>query len=193
MSKSHTITGDTERRSMTNRLRRLEGQVRGLQSMIDAGQECEAVLTQVMAVRSALGQVGLHVIGYSMKRCLADETAGDRDTLLGRAFEVFLDYRALAAEGSSARPAAPSTPAGSIERLGDLGAMLTKVRSDLEAGGPCDSLISDIGRATAMINEVALGVLGHAMRECLVEGSDDHEAVVDSAIAVFLKYSACFR
>ena len=35
------------------RLRRIEGQVRGLQRMIDEGKECEAVLMQLSAVRAA--------------------------------------------------------------------------------------------------------------------------------------------
>ena len=58
-----------------NRLRRLEGQIRGLQSMIESGKDCESVLTQIMAAKSALNQVGLHIIGHSMKTCLVSETA----------------------------------------------------------------------------------------------------------------------
>ena len=40
------------------RLRRIEGQVRGIQKMLDEGRECEEMLTQTMAVRSAIDQVG---------------------------------------------------------------------------------------------------------------------------------------
>lgn len=81
-----------ERRKIVNRLRRLEGQIRGLQTMIENGQECDAVLTQVMAAKSALNQVGLHVVGHAMKRCLIDESADTREDVIDEAIKVFLKY-----------------------------------------------------------------------------------------------------
>lgn len=81
-----------ERRKIINRLKRLEGQIRGLQTMIDSGKDCEAVLTQIMAAKSALNQVGLHIIGYSMKTCLVDDTERSRDELIDEAIGVFLKY-----------------------------------------------------------------------------------------------------
>lgn len=81
-----------ERRKIVNRLRRLEGQVRGLQTMIESGKDCDAVLTQVMAAKSALNQVGLHVIGHAMKRCLVDDTVQTRDEVIDEAIKVFLKY-----------------------------------------------------------------------------------------------------
>jgi CsoR family transcriptional regulator, copper-sensing transcriptional repressor len=81
-----------ERKLIINRLRRLEGQIRGLQTMVDEGQECDAVLTQVMAAKSALNQVGLHIIGHAMKKCLVDENAETRDEVIDEAIKVFLKY-----------------------------------------------------------------------------------------------------
>ncbi len=86
------IEDDEERKRILNRLRRLEGQVRGLQSMIENGQECDAVLTQVMAAKSALNQVGLHIVGHAMKRCLIDEELKSRDEVIDEAIRVFLKY-----------------------------------------------------------------------------------------------------
>jgi DNA-binding FrmR family transcriptional regulator len=87
-----TIIEDTERRRIVNRLKRLEGQIRGLQSMIESGQECEAVLTQIMAAKSALNQVGLHIVGYSMKTCLVDTENKEPDELIDEAIAVFMKY-----------------------------------------------------------------------------------------------------
>ncbi|GAB4288133.1 MAG: hypothetical protein Kow0067_13660 [Coriobacteriia bacterium] len=86
------IANEEERRRIINRLKRLEGQVRGLQTMIESGKDCEAVLTQIMAAKSALNQVGLHIIGYSMKTCLVDEGDKSRDELIDEAIGVFLKY-----------------------------------------------------------------------------------------------------
>jgi len=86
------ITDESERKRILNRLRRLEGQIRGLQSMIESGKDCEAVLTQIMAAKSALNQVGLHIIGHSMKTCLVSDSASTKDEVIDEAIAVFLKY-----------------------------------------------------------------------------------------------------
>lgn len=85
-------TTDEERRRIQNRLKRLEGQIRGLQTMIESGKDCEAVLTQVMAAKSALNQVGLLIIGHSMKACLAAGDAATKDEIVEEALSVLLRY-----------------------------------------------------------------------------------------------------
>lgn len=87
-----THTMRPAQRQLLNRLKRLEGQIRGLQSMIESGQQCEAILTQIMAAKSALNQVGMHIIGHAMKECLIDEEVTDRDELIDEAIKVFLKY-----------------------------------------------------------------------------------------------------
>jgi DNA-binding FrmR family transcriptional regulator len=57
-------------RGVTTRLRRIEGQVQGIQRMLDTGRECEEVLTQIMAVRSSLDQVGLLLMENHIQRCI---------------------------------------------------------------------------------------------------------------------------
>ena len=60
--------------------------------MVESGQECDAVLTQVMAAKSALNQVGLHIVGHAMKNCLIDDQAVSRDEIVDEAIKVFLKY-----------------------------------------------------------------------------------------------------
>jgi DNA-binding FrmR family transcriptional regulator len=64
-------------RSVTTRLRRIEGQVQGIQRMLDAGRDCEEVLTQIMAVRSSLDQVGLLLMEHHIEKCLLDNLPPD--------------------------------------------------------------------------------------------------------------------
>jgi CsoR family transcriptional regulator, copper-sensing transcriptional repressor len=62
---------------VTNRLRRIEGQVRGLQRMIDDDAYCIDVLTQVSAVTKALQAVALNLLDDHLAHCVADAvTAG---------------------------------------------------------------------------------------------------------------------
>jgi CsoR family transcriptional regulator, copper-sensing transcriptional repressor len=60
-----------------NRLRRIEGQVRGLQRMVEEDAYCIDVLTQVSAVQTALEQVAVQVLDAHVRHCVADAVAGE--------------------------------------------------------------------------------------------------------------------
>lgn len=51
-----------EERKITNRLKRIEGQVRGVASMVDRGEKYDHVLNQVAAIRSALASLEVHIL-----------------------------------------------------------------------------------------------------------------------------------
>lgn len=61
------------------RLRRIEGQVRGVQAMVQREESCHAVLTQVSAIEGAIKQVFRIVSACSVAEHLADMTHGDVD------------------------------------------------------------------------------------------------------------------
>ena len=58
------------------RMRRIEGQVRGIAKMIENDQYCIDVLTQVSAVQTALEQVAVQVLDSHVRHCVADAVAG---------------------------------------------------------------------------------------------------------------------
>jgi DNA-binding FrmR family transcriptional regulator len=64
-------------RAVHNRLRRIEGQVRGLQRMVDEDAYCIDILTQVAAVQTALEQVAVNVLDAHVRGCVADAVNGD--------------------------------------------------------------------------------------------------------------------
>ena len=57
---------------IATRLKRIEGQVRGIQKMLEEGRDCEDMLTQTMATRSALDQVGARIMEYHLDGCLLE-------------------------------------------------------------------------------------------------------------------------
>ena len=63
-----------QKQEVLMRLRRIEGQVRGLQRMVEEGIPCEQILTQVSAVSSAVKKTGLVMVQGYMDECL--EKAG---------------------------------------------------------------------------------------------------------------------
>ena len=60
------------------RLRRLEGQIRGVQRMIEEGQDCGDVVTQLSACKAALDKVGYRLVVAGMRHC-ATVPAGSTD------------------------------------------------------------------------------------------------------------------
>ncbi len=73
------------------RLRRIEGQIRGLQGMIDRGEDCQSVLTQLNAARRALDKVGFIILTHKMRECLEKRTEPEaQDASLEEAMEMFL-------------------------------------------------------------------------------------------------------
>lgn len=79
---------DEVTKSVVTRLRRIEGQVQGLQRMLDGGRECEELLTQVMAVRSSIDQVGILLMEQHLERCILDGLPAD--SLLVRELNIAL-------------------------------------------------------------------------------------------------------
>jgi DNA-binding FrmR family transcriptional regulator len=63
------------------RLRRIEGQVRGLERMLTEDRDCMDILTQLMAVRSGLEQVSLWLLDHHVRDCLLEDVEIDPDRL----------------------------------------------------------------------------------------------------------------
>ncbi len=68
-----------EKEALIKRLHRIEGQVRGIERMIDEDRYCIDVLTQIAAVRTALEQVGARLLEGHVTHCIADAIAS-KDT-----------------------------------------------------------------------------------------------------------------
>ncbi|HEX6131303.1 MAG TPA: metal-sensitive transcriptional regulator [Actinomycetota bacterium] len=69
-----------DKENLTNRLRRIEGQVRGLQRMIDEDQYCIDILTQLNSVVAALRSVGMGLLDDHVRHCVTESIErGDGD------------------------------------------------------------------------------------------------------------------
>src|SRR5438105_3969438 len=65
--------------ALQNRLRRIEGQVRGLQRMVDDDTYCIDLLTQISAATKALQAVALELLDDHLSHCVAEAIAGGGD------------------------------------------------------------------------------------------------------------------
>jgi DNA-binding FrmR family transcriptional regulator len=64
-----------EKQALLNRLRRIEGQVRGIERMVEDDRYCIDILTQVAAVTTALESLGLKVLDGHVRHCVAGALA----------------------------------------------------------------------------------------------------------------------
>ena len=60
-------------RPVLNRLRRAQGQLAGVITMIESGRECAEVVTQLAAVSRALDRAGFKIVASGMRQCLSAE------------------------------------------------------------------------------------------------------------------------
>lgn len=68
------------KKALQDRLRRIEGQVRGLQRMVDEDQYCIDILTQVNSAASALKSVGMGLLDDHVRHCVKESIeTGDSD------------------------------------------------------------------------------------------------------------------
>ncbi|MGA2466241.1 MAG: metal-sensitive transcriptional regulator [Thermodesulfobacteriota bacterium] len=69
---------ERQKRDVLLRLRKIEGQLRGLQRMVEEGVPCPDILTQVAAVTSAIKRVGTVIVQSYMEECLEKTQKGAR-------------------------------------------------------------------------------------------------------------------
>jgi DNA-binding FrmR family transcriptional regulator len=69
---------DENRKKVLNRLKRIEGQIRGLERMVEQEASCADVLTQLYAATAAMKKTGVVIIQANMRRCMK-EAADDQD------------------------------------------------------------------------------------------------------------------
>ena len=91
-----TIDAITKAKAI-GRLRRIEGQVQGLQRMIDGDAYCVDILLQVAAVQGALEQVEKLVLGRHIESCVTDAlrsgSKNDRQRKIDELLAVFTRFR----------------------------------------------------------------------------------------------------
>lgn len=76
---------------VVKRLRRAEGQIRGIIGMIEDGRDCTDVVTQLAAVSRALDRAGFRVISSGLQQCLTDDPVdGDQEANLQQMERLFL-------------------------------------------------------------------------------------------------------
>jgi len=80
---------------MKTRLRRIEGQIRGVLRLMEEGKSCKEVVSQLSAVRNASDKAIAQIVAENLKQCLLEEQAAgnDADKLVKEAIELLVKSR----------------------------------------------------------------------------------------------------
>ncbi|MBB3108646.1 DNA-binding FrmR family transcriptional regulator [Paenibacillus phyllosphaerae] len=78
-----------------NRLKRIEGQVRGVLAMLEEGKDCRDIVTQLSAIRTAVDKTIGTVIGANLEHCIQEELAEGRspDAVIKQAVDLLVKSR----------------------------------------------------------------------------------------------------
>ena len=80
------------KKDISVRLRRIEGQVKGIEKMIDNEACCRDVLVQIAAVRAAINKVGGMVIENYAKKCMLGDKENSEDKNVEQLVETLLMF-----------------------------------------------------------------------------------------------------
>lgn len=70
---------DKEERDLLNRLSRIEGQIRGIRSMVESGAYCPDILVQAAAVNAAVNAFNKELLAAHIRTCVAEDIRAGRD------------------------------------------------------------------------------------------------------------------
>lgn len=81
-SGKHKERNESEKKDLMNRLKRIEGQVRGLEGMLENNAYCTDIIIQVSAVTSALNSFNKVLLGNHIKTCVAENIRAGNDDVI---------------------------------------------------------------------------------------------------------------
>ncbi len=82
------MRSDEEKKELLKRLRRAEGQIRGIENMIEKDAYCPDILVQVSAVTSALNSFNKELMACHMRSCVADDIRSGKDEAIDEFVKV---------------------------------------------------------------------------------------------------------
>ncbi|WP_405110713.1 metal-sensitive transcriptional regulator [Paenibacillus sp. FSL K6-1217] len=82
-------------KAITNRLKRIEGQVRGVLGMLEEGKDCREIVTQLTAIRTAVDRSIGAVVGDNLEKCIHEELAkgNSPDQVIKEAVDLLVKSR----------------------------------------------------------------------------------------------------
>ena len=78
----HTVRDEEQKKKLLNRLKRIEGQVRGLEAMIENDTYCNDILVQSAAVNAAINAFNKELLNAHIHTCVARDIRAGKDEVI---------------------------------------------------------------------------------------------------------------
>ncbi|WP_102027657.1 metal-sensitive transcriptional regulator [Salirhabdus sp. Marseille-P4669] len=76
-----------------NRMKRIEGQIRGILKMMEEDKECRDVVTQMSAVRSAIDRTAALIVSMNLEQCIREDKGENSEDLIKEAVNLLVKSR----------------------------------------------------------------------------------------------------
>lgn len=86
--KKHKYRDEEEKKKLLNRLKKAEGQIRGIEKMVEESAYCPDILIQVSAVTSALNAFNKELLASHIKSCVVDDIKKGNDEVIDELVSV---------------------------------------------------------------------------------------------------------
>lgn len=77
-------------KKLIQRLNRVEGQIGGIKRMIEAEENCQDVIAQVNAARSALDRIAGYIVAKNLEQCMLEYPEGEREEAIEQAVNLLI-------------------------------------------------------------------------------------------------------
>ena len=84
----HKVRSEKEYKDLMNRLKRIEGQIRGIEGMLEKDAYCPDILIQVSSVTSALNSFNKELLASHVKTCVANDIREGNDETIDELVDV---------------------------------------------------------------------------------------------------------
>jgi len=84
----HKVRNEEEKKALMTRLKKIEGQIRGLQKMVEDDRYCPDILTQASAVTSAMNSFNKVLLARHIRGCVAPDIRDGKDETIDELCEV---------------------------------------------------------------------------------------------------------
>ena len=81
-----TVRNEAEITRLTSRLKKIEGQIRGLQKMLEEDRYCLDIINQTAAIESALGSFKKELLVSHIKHCVVEDIRNDKGLSFWKSF-----------------------------------------------------------------------------------------------------------
>lgn len=152
------------RKKLTSRLNRIEGQIKGIQKMVENKVQCDDILNQISSVRSALNGIAKVILESHMKRCVISEIKAKKEK------EAIENLIILLEDLLNKKGILKKNNNDKVEIFQRVREQIDKIRRKISDNECCSGILKDITLVKCELEITSKEILDRHIKKCLVTG-----------------------